>query len=241
VEDAQRIIQELRQEIMFDENTISNLNTQLQKTQESNMQLVTEIEDLERALEQYRQELDDLKATKKVIPSENLESDHLDTEEDSESKTPCASVEIKDSCTAMTQTETQIPRVHSFAPVEESTDMVVKGLQNMVKQLQQDVEELEAESIRLTDENIDLQTKLDCSKIEIIHKNKLVSDLKADHSSESWSPRSLPSHYNRYVSDLCWSLTSGLVCLFKHSRWTSFLICILQNCILLEITRGMHH
>lgn len=215
MEDAQRIIQELRQEITFDENTISNLNIQLQKTQESNMQLVTEIEDLERALDQHRQELDDLKATQNVFPSENLEYDHLVTKEDSEIKTPAGPVEIKDSCTAMTQTETQSPLLHLFAPVDESTDMVVKGLQNMVKQLQQDVEELEAESIRLTDENNDLQIKLDSSKIEIIHKNKLVSDLKADHSSESWSPRSLPSHYNRYVSDLCWSLT-GLECLFEH-------------------------
>jgi len=56
VEEARRSVKELTEEIMFEKETTKNLNLQLCKMQAANMELVLEIEDLEKALEQQREE-----------------------------------------------------------------------------------------------------------------------------------------------------------------------------------------
>ncbi|CAM5999825.1 unnamed protein product [Sphagnum balticum] len=56
LEEARRSVKELNEEIMFEKETTKNLNLQLRKMQDANMELVLEIEDLEKALEQQREE-----------------------------------------------------------------------------------------------------------------------------------------------------------------------------------------
>ena len=170
VEEAQRVIQELKEEIMLEKTTIKNLNSQLHKTQESNSALVSEIDDL-------------LKAAKNAETLQPYVPDDLIKQVENEwsEKVAAKEGEIQKLHFEITRLEARNLQVQKNASVSagDSSDVLVSGLQNMVRQLQQDVEELEADTIRLTDENTDLQAKLEKREIQ--------------------SAESIPSHQSRCI------------------------------------------
>lgn len=170
VEEAQRVIQELKEEIMLEKTTINNLNSQLNKTQKSNSELVSEIDDL-------------LKAAKNVETVQPYVPDDLVKQVENEwsEKVAAKEGEIQKLHFEITRLEARNLQVQKNAsvPAGDSSDVLVSGLQNMVRQLQQDVEELEADTIRLTDENTDLQAKLEKHEIQ--------------------SAESIPSHQSRCI------------------------------------------
>jgi chromosome segregation ATPase len=191
VEEARRSVKELNEEIMFEKETTKNLNLQLRKMQDANMELVLEIEDLEKALEQQREE----NGIKKTHESPEA-SFHASSGDDN---TPVATVserkwherlaekedENKDLQAKIASLELLLSQRHpkvAFTP-KETDDAFVQSLQGMVKVLQQDVEELEAESNGLTDEIRVLKSRLEISNQELSEKNARIIELETNATS----------------------------------------------------------
>ncbi|CAM6024969.1 unnamed protein product [Sphagnum balticum] len=199
MEEARRSVKELNEEIMFEKETTKNLNLQLRKMQDANMELVLEIEELEKALEQQQEE-NGIKKTHES-PEASFQASSGDD------NTPVATVterkwherlaekedENKDLQAKIASLELLLSQRHpkaAFTP-KETDDAFVQSLQGMVKVLQQDVEELEAESNGLTDEIRVLKSRLEISNQEL--KAALEAELAdfekvrlqmADHISE---------------------------------------------------------
>lgn len=175
---------------MSEKNTISSLNEQLQKTQEDNLKLVSEIDDL-------------LVAAKGSDASRPSEESLALVESEWTKKLVAKDCEIKDLQARIMNLEERNSQRSASPPAGDTGDTLVNGLQNMVKQLQQDVEELEADTIRLTDENSELHAKLELSSLELSEKSKLIGDLKASGStSHPSAPDNLLKQLQQDVEEL---------------------------------------
>jgi chromosome segregation ATPase len=192
VEDAQRVIQELKEEIMLEKNTISSLDEQLQKTQQYNMKLVSEVDEL-------------LDAAKNNDATRASEDSLAQVESVWTKKLAAKDDEIKDLQAKIMHLEEKSSQMQTSAspPAGDPGDALVNGLQNMVKQLQQDVEELESDTIRLTEENNELHAKLESSISELNEKSKLIADLNASGStSQPRAPDNLLKQLQQDVEEL---------------------------------------
>lgn len=192
MEDAQRVIQELKEEITSEKNTISSLNEQLQKTQQYNLKLVSEIDEL----------LDAAQNNDSTRPSGDFLAQ---VESDWTKKLSTKDDEIKELQAKIMHLEERSSQMQTSitSPAGDTSDALVNGLQNMVKQLQQDVEELEADTTRLTDENNELHAKLESSSSELNEKSKLIDDLKASSStSQPRAPENLVKQLQQDVEEL---------------------------------------
>lgn len=159
VEDAHRIINELKEEIMLEKNTISNLNLQLQKTEQDNRKLVSEIDVL-------------LDAAKSNHTSQVAEDSLAHVEKEWAKKLSVKDDEVKHLQAKILHLEERVSQVQTnVSPLAGgANDALVNGLQNMVKQLQQDVEELEADIIRLTEEKSELLAQLESTERSAVSK-----------------------------------------------------------------------
>lgn len=188
---------------MLEKTTITNLNVQLRKTQDANMELVSELDDLEKTFEQHRRETDEVKGDRNLEAPQPSDLNDLipPVEIEWAKKLAAKEEEIKELESKLTglQTKSSPYQATAVIPTGDSSDAHVNGLQGMLKVLQQDVEELEADTNRLTDENSELQAKLEALNTELSEKNKLISELESNLVSHVRSSRSISAQHYRYV------------------------------------------
>lgn len=144
---------------MLEKNTISNLNLQLQKTEQDNRKLVSEIDVL-------------LDAAKSNHTSQVAEDSLAHVEKEWAKKLSVKDDEVKHLQAKILHLEERVSQVQTnVSPLAGgANDALVNGLQNMVKQLQQDVEELEADIIRLTEEKSELLAQLESTERSAVSK-----------------------------------------------------------------------
>ncbi|KAG6556546.1 hypothetical protein Mapa_001485 [Marchantia paleacea] len=177
VEDAQQTIRELTDEVRYQKDLNVSLGTQVRKTQDSNMELVLAIKDVEDALEQHRKEIETLKTMNHKL-QESLSTkqrDSLESLSELEREWKLRFAALEEEKKAL---ESQLA---SFGNTQSSSkdgdELRIKGLEKMVERLTQDVEDLEKESRELANENVELRKTLVSSKKEIVPDSQLEDSL----------------------------------------------------------------
>ncbi|KAL2629772.1 hypothetical protein R1flu_014458 [Riccia fluitans] len=167
VENAQRTIRELQEEVRYYKEENVNLNVQVRKMQDSNMEFVLAIKDIEDQLEQIKKENEDLAEENERLQDslDHKQRDSLDSLADLEQdwKQKLASVEEDRKSLESKLLALENHQVPSSKPGDEQR---IRSLEKMVERLTQDVEDLEKESKELADENVQLYTTLEQAKRE---------------------------------------------------------------------------
>ncbi|KAL3687925.1 hypothetical protein R1sor_014234 [Riccia sorocarpa] len=178
VEDAQQTIRELRDELGYYKEENVNLNVQVRKMQDSNLEFVLAIKDVEDQLEQAKKENEVLAEENERLQEslDHKQRDSLESLADLEQdwKRKLASLEEDKRSLESKLSTSENSQVHSSKPDDE---LRVKSLEKMVERLTQDVEELEKESKELADENVQLYTTLEQMKREQQAKGESFSSL----------------------------------------------------------------
>lgn len=185
VQDKNDIQAELEEEIRFQKDFIDNVSLQLNKTQESNLELVSVLQELEETIEKQKLEIENLTASErpeggsndsgkfefelqKFQESQKLESTILYLEKTLEEKTQTL-LDIESEWTKkLSSKDTEIFNLKEklsalAAPVLKETEpraIETPDLVDEVKVLKEKVLELERDCNELTDENLELIFKL---------------------------------------------------------------------------------
>ncbi|BBN08509.1 hypothetical protein MPTK1_4g12160 [Marchantia polymorpha subsp. ruderalis] len=163
VEDAQQTIRELTDEVRYQKDLNVSLSAQVRKTQDSNLELVLAIKDVEEALEETRLELETLKTAKHKLEE--------DLQQEQEWKVKFHSLQEKNAGNTPPSSK-------------DGYEVRIKGLEKMVERLTQDVEDLELEVKELTNENMELRENL-------ISSTRMVPDTQLKDSSPAADTTSL--------------------------------------------------
>ncbi|CAM6099992.1 unnamed protein product [Calypogeia fissa] len=176
MEDAQGIIQELQEETRYQKEQNNNLSMQLRKTQDSNMELVLAIRDLEESLEQQKKESEEL-----IIVNNELEDHLVSKQRDSfaelEQEWHLRVSRLEEDKKVL---EAKVLSLEKAQYSAKPDDEHVLKMEKMIEQLTRDVEDLEKESKELADENMELYTSVEDLKKEIQLKTTLISQLEEE-------------------------------------------------------------
>lgn len=162
---------ELEDEVKFLKESNANLNLQLQKIQEANLELVSILEELEETVEKQKFEMANLplQTPKSEYEGDILSQKLLDVEAEWEAKLSAKEEEIR-------KLERRLAGMHNAEyPSEQELDHS-PDLLNEIEELRDKVKDLERDCAELTEENLELIFKLKNSG----------KDVKEDKDSESF-------------------------------------------------------
>ncbi|KAJ0970214.1 hypothetical protein J5N97_023091 [Dioscorea zingiberensis] len=152
-EDSKYILEEIREELRHEKNLNANLRLQLQKTQESNSQLILAVRDLDELLQQKNKEISSVDSTKVGYNQENYEnyqengnrSPHLKSWKDSEKFSETITQQDDDEQYALEV----LVKEHDVVGVKYSLEQQIINLKSKVDLYRKDREELEMQMEQL--------------------------------------------------------------------------------------------
>ncbi|KAJ7557258.1 hypothetical protein O6H91_05G119200 [Diphasiastrum complanatum] len=171
-EDSKSMVKELKEEIAFQKETNLNLNLQLRKIQDSNMELVSAVQELEESLEEQHKEMEEL-----LIKNGKLET----SIQEASYQQQHSQTAVERDLTAKTQSlEEHIKVLQMKISAYESNHSSLPSSQPAVEKLMKEIEELERDTKELTDENMELIFNLNKTKQQLASKNVTVDQLEAE-------------------------------------------------------------
>lgn len=156
---------ELEDEVKFLKESNASLNLQLQKIQDSNLELVSILEELEETVEKQKLEMANLplQTPKSEYEGDILSQKLLDVEAEWEAKLSAKEEEIR-------KLERRLPGMHNAEhPSEHELDHS-PDLLNEIEELRDKVQDLERDCAELTEENLELIFKLKNSGKDVNEK-----------------------------------------------------------------------
>ncbi|KAK6935365.1 NT-type C2 domain [Dillenia turbinata] len=162
--DPQALLEEIRQELIYEKDLNANLRLQLQKTQESNNELILAVRDLDELLEQKNREMSNLSSKgvvceNTVLPQESISKHKMDDDEEDNDEEQKALEEIV--------------REHSDAKQLYMFEQKIMDLQSELEIYKRDKDELEMHMEQLAldyeilkQEHRDMSYKLEQSELQ---------------------------------------------------------------------------
>lgn len=169
VKDAKNTIKELKEELAYEKNVNLSLNLQIQKTNESNSELLLEILDLEELLQKKDTEIEGLKAESYLLKDREQNSS-LENMKVTWMKKLQESEEEKQQLTQ---------RIASFETIQKCKPKDENDLEKTVDLLKRELDDLEKDSQELTEENMNLLLKLKETSYTIKEKDDMIALLQS--------------------------------------------------------------
>ncbi|KAJ7529267.1 hypothetical protein O6H91_15G040900 [Diphasiastrum complanatum] len=175
-EKAKQLIKELQEEVMYEKDKNINLNVQLQKMQDSHVELIAAVEDLEKSLEEQKEEIEELVCKNSELQASTTIVSHAESEREKQWMQKFLVQEKK-----IHSLETSIIMYQEYQKSEQGLESET-GLEidsdQIIKSLKTEIIDLEKDSEELTKENTDLIFKLNAIKKELALKNESVDQLQ---------------------------------------------------------------
>ncbi|XP_020522108.1 golgin subfamily A member 4 isoform X2 [Amborella trichopoda] len=177
-------LKELKEEINFQKRSNSDLSSQLMKTQESNIELVSILQELEETVEKQKLEIETLSAQRNVLPGpENCGLSHLSVKVSEESSEKLA--EIVEIEREKKRLEVQLQELEDS---KERLQSVVESLETKLEEMDQEIQQerkLKNQTVMDVEEKWAL--KMSALEDEIVKLQTQVSNLLSIHPSSKIS------------------------------------------------------